>query len=336
LRPSDLRPTFSGVPSLTLGYRPATWLGNRHLMTIYASLVRRPLQLRVARQRWETPDADFLDVDRIDGSTPSSPLVLVLHGLEGSSRAGYVRGTLVEARARGYAGLALNFRGCSGEPNRLARSYHSGDTRDLAAVVEALIAERPDRQIGLVGFSLGGNVLAKWFGELGRDLPPQIVGGVAISPPLDLAASAAVLDAPGFWPAIYRKRFLRSLKRKAIGKARRFPQLLDGGAVRSAETFAEFDDLVTAPLNGFRDAVEYWRLSSAAPLLEAVRRPLHILTAADDPFVPTPSIPESAWITEEIPPAGGHVAFVEGSPWRTVRYAERRSLDFLEGLLSAS
>jgi uncharacterized protein len=306
-------------------------------MTVYGALVRWESRAPVERHRWELPDGDFVDVDRLAGARPDSPIVLILHGLEGSSRVGYVRGLLADAKRRGLAAIALNFRGCSGEPNRLLPSYHSGDTRDLAMVVERLVTERPDRPIGIVGFSLGGNVLAKWLGERGDDLPIQVRGGVAVSPPLDLAACAAVLDAPGFWPAIYRGRFLRSLRRKALAKARQFPGLVDVAGIRSSTTFSEFDDRFTAPVNGFPSAAEYWRVSSAGPFLAGVRRPLHILTAADDPFVPPPElltpIEGSDKVTLELSPTGGHVAFVEGLPWHTERYAERTALDVLTELL---
>ncbi len=161
------------MPSFSSDYRPAAWLPNRNLMTVYASLVRLPPRLPVRRERWELPDGDFLDVDRLAGAQPGSPLVVILHGLEGSARVGYVRGVLAQAKRRGLAALALNFRGCSGEPNRLLPSYHSGDTRDLATVVERLAAEQPGRLLGIIGFSLGGNVLAKWFAERGEALPIQ-------------------------------------------------------------------------------------------------------------------------------------------------------------------
>ena len=336
MRGGLLFPTLRRVASSNRDYRPAAWLANRHLMTVYAALVRRAPRVPVARVRWELPDGDFLDLDRLAGARAGSPLVLILHGLEGSSRVGYVRGVLAEVARRGLAAVAMNFRGCSGEPNRLLRSYHSGDTADLEAVVARLVAEQPERPIGIVGFSLGGNVLVKWFGERGDDLPIQVRAGVAISPPLDLAACAAVLDAPGFWPAIYRGRFLRSLRRKALLKARSFPGSVDAAAVKAATTFAEFDDRFTAPVNGFPSAREYWRLSSGGPRLGGVRRPLLVIAAADDPFIPPYAMDGSPLVTAELTPSGGHVAFVEGWPWRTVRYAERRALDFLAGFLRSA
>ena len=316
-----------------MSYRPARWLPNRHLMTIYASLVRGASRLALRRERWELDDGDFVDVDRIAGRMADAPLVLVLHGLEGSSQAGYMRGTLAAAAERGYAAVALNFRGCSGELNRLPRFYHSGDTGDVARAVAKLVAERPGRPLGIIGFSLGGNVTAKFLAERGEDLPPEVRGAVAISPPFDLKACAVALDGPGLFPAIYRGRFLRSLRTKALAKAKRFPKEINAEAARRATTFRAFDDVVTAPLAGFPSAEVYWERSSAGPLLGGVRRPLHVIVADDDPFVPPLEIRGSASVTVEHHGQGGHVAFVEGEPWATTRYAERRALEVLGEVL---
>jgi predicted alpha/beta-fold hydrolase len=218
-------------------------------MTVFASAARVFPRPRGRRERWELPDGDFLDVDRHEpeprarAQDPAGTIV-VCHGLEGSSRTGYVRGLVALALSRGLAALAMNFRGCSGEPNRLARFYHSGETGDLARVVERLAAERPGRPVLLAGFSLGGNVVVKYLGERGDALPPEVRGGLAISVPFDLAACAAALDGPGFWSAVYRARFMRRLRRKAADKARRFPGAFDGAAAAHARSFAEFDAIV--------------------------------------------------------------------------------------------
>lgn len=304
-------------------------------MTIGGALWRLPVSLPVRRERWELPDGDFLDIDRLEGPVPHAPLGIVLHGLEGSSRAGYVRGTLAQLRARGLAGLALNFRGCSGEPNRLARSYHSGETSDLQRVVDRLIGEAPGRALGLIGFSLGGNVAAKWLAEQGDRAPSEIRGVVAISPPLDLRGCALALDGSGFFQAIYRGRFLRSLRQKALGKARRFPEAIDARKARRSATFQAFDDGVIAPLNGFASAEAYWSESSAGPRLRSVKRPLHVIAALDDPFVPPAPIVGSPFVTAEIHACGGHVAFVTGTPWAPVRYAESRAVEVLGRWLEA-
>ncbi len=320
-------------------YSPAPWLRGAHAMTIFASLARVYPRPRARRERWELPDGDFVDVDRYaapggDGTVPERPVVVVCHGLEGSSRAPYVRGLVAVALARGLDALALNFRGCSGEPNRLPRFYHSGDTGDLHEVVTRLAAERPGRSIVLAGFSLGGNVVAKYVGERGDALAPEVRAAVGVSVPFDLLRSARALDGPGFWSSVYRERFLRRLRQKALTKAERFPGALDVARVRAARTFAEFDAAVTAPLHGFASAEEYWTRSSAGRYLSGVRRPLLAIAAMDDPIVPADTLPVAAarsnpLVALEATPAGGHVAFVAGWPIWPDFWAERRAIAFL-------
>jgi predicted alpha/beta-fold hydrolase len=309
-------------------------------MTVFGSVARVFPRPRGVRERWELPDGDFLDVDRYepDGADAGdAPVLVVCHGLEGSSRAGYVRGLVAMALSRGLAALAMNFRGCSGEPNRLARFYHSGETGDLAHVIERLVAERPGRPVLLAGFSLGGNVAVKHLGERGDALPPEVRGGVAISVPFDLGASAAAIDGPGFWSLVYRARFLRRLRRKAAEKARRFPGAFDAPAAARATTFAAFDAIVTAPLHGFASAEAYWSACSARRFLAGVRRPLLLVSSTDDPIVPAAAIPvaearANPAIALETTARGGHVAFVGGWPFRPTFWAERRAVEFLAAL----
>ncbi len=317
-------------------YAPARWLPGPHAMTVFASLARPFPRLAAVRQRWELPDGDFVDVDRIPAPDPEAPVVVVCHGLEGSSTAGYVRVFAAEARRARLAVLAMNFRGCSGEPNRLPRLYHSGDTGDLWQVVRRLVAERPGRALLLAGYSLGGNVVAKLLGELGDDLPAEVRAAAVVSVPFDLARSARAIDGPGLMPLVYRERFLRRLRRKALEKARRFPGLVDARAVRSARSFAEFDERVTAPIHGFAGAAEYWSRSSSGRTLPGVRRPLLAIASLDDPMVPPESLPldpsaRSPSVTLDLQPAGGHVGFVAGMPWRPGWWAERRAVEFLAG-----
>jgi predicted alpha/beta-fold hydrolase len=299
--------------------------------------VARPLpRPRAARERWELPDGDFLDVDRLAGARADAAVLVVCHGLEGSSRAPYVRGLLAAARARGLAALAMNFRGCSGEPNRLPRFYHSGETGDLAHVVERLVAERPGRPVLLSGFSLGGNVVVKYLGERGDALPAEVRGAAVISVPFDLARSAAAIDGPGFWSWVYRERFLRRLREKALAKARRFPDRLDTDAIRAAATFSAFDGAVTAPVHGFASARAYWARCSSGPFLAGVRRPLLAIAALDDPMVPADTLPLEAargnpQVELVVTPACGHVGFVEGR-LRPSFWAEARAAAFLAGL----
>jgi predicted alpha/beta-fold hydrolase len=310
-------------------------------MTVFASLARVYPRPKARRERLELPDGDFVDVDRYAvGGRPAVAGLVVCHGLEGSSRAPYVRGLTAVALARGLEVVAMNFRGCSGEPNRLARFYHSGDTGDLDHVVTRLARERPGRPILLCGFSLGGNVVVKYVGERGGALPREVRAAAGISVPFDLARSARALDAPGFWNGVYRGRFLRKLRAKAIAKARRFPGRLDVAAVRAAGTFAAFDGAVTARLHGFASAEDYWGRSSSGPFLAGVRRPLLALASLDDPIVPGDTIPFDAPRTNplvriEATEAGGHVAFVSGWPFWPSFWAERRAVDFLVEALAA-
>jgi len=315
-----------------MSYAAPRWLPNRHLMTMYASVVRLPLRLPVSRERWELPDGDFLDVDRLR-APGDAPLLIVCHGLEGSSRAGYVRGVLAEAQARGLGALAINFRGCSGEPNRLARSYHSGETGDLSWVIDRVRAERPGRALGLCGFSLGGNVVTKYLGERGPQVAPEVRAAAVVSVPFDLDGCCLALDGPGLAARIYRERFLRQLRKKALDKARRFGAV-DASRVRPARTLRAFDDAVTAPLHGFAGAADYYARSSAGPFVPSVLRPLLVIHAEDDPFIPPSTLPRAALaanphITFEASREGGHVAFLAGPPWRPRRHAEACATAFL-------
>ncbi|WP_243336947.1 YheT family hydrolase [Anaeromyxobacter soli] len=316
-------------------YAPARWLRGGHAMTIFASLARVYPRPQARRERWELPDGDFVDVDRYAASGDAArPVLVVCHGLEGSSRAPYVRGLVAVALARGLDALALNFRGCSGEQNRLPRFYHSGDTGDLHEVVARLAAERPGRPIVLAGFSLGGNVVVKYVGERGDGLFPEVRAAAGISVPFDLLRSARALDAAGFWNRVYRERFLRRLREKALAKARRFPEAIDAARVRAAATFAEYDAALTAPLHGFASAEDYWTRCSSARFLAGVRRPLLAIAAMDDPIVPGDALPlaeahANPLVTLEATPAGGHVAFVSGSPFWPDFWAERRAIEFL-------
>ena len=315
-------------------YAPARWLPGGHAQTVFANFARLLPRPRGVRERWELPDGDFLDLDRFPGPSPDAPVVVVCHGLEGSSRAHYVRGLVAAALGRGLGALALNFRGCSGEPNRLPRFYHSGETGDLDAVVRRTAAERPGRPVLLAGFSLGGNVVAKYLGERGDDLPPEVRAGAVVSVPFDLARSARALDGPGFMMWVYRERFLRRLRRKALAKARRFPEAIHAGRVAAARTFEAYDAALTAPLHGFASAEDYWTRSSSARFLPGVRRPLLALSSLDDPLVPAESLPVEAarasrFVALELTAGGGHVAFVAGSPLRPRYFADGRAAEFL-------
>ncbi|MBM3219774.1 MAG: alpha/beta fold hydrolase [Candidatus Rokubacteria bacterium] len=317
-------------------FRPAWWCLNRHAQTIWGPLFRTE-RVPLRRERVPLDDGDFVDLDWLDGDAPpGAPLVLVLHGLEGSSGSHYVGGLLAGARVRGWRGVVLNFRSCSGELNRLPRFYHSGDTGDLDAIVRLLMAREPGGRFGVTGISIGGNVLLKWLGERGPDAPAALAGAVTISVPFDLTACAEVLDR-GFAKLVYTANFMRTMRRKVLEKARAYPGFVNVAAVRRARTFAVYDSLVTAPLSGFADARDYWRRASSLPYLGAIARPTLLLNARDDPFIPAESLPKpqdlSPHVRLVVTPRGGHVGFVEGSPWRCDSWAERRALDFLARVL---
>lgn len=290
------------------------------------------MQVSTTRARWTTPDGDFLDIDFVDGPI-GSPQLLVLHGLEGSSERGYVRGLLALAMERGWRGVALNFRSCSGQLNRAARLYHSGETGDLDWLVGELVKRDPGAPILPVGISLGGNVLLKWLGEEGDRAADEVRSAVAISVPFDLAASATKMSRG--LGRLYTRLFLRSLKPKALAKARQYPDLLDWQAIRRARNWRQYDHVATAPLHGFESAEDYWGRSSSIHYLERIRRPTLLISARDDPFIPASCLPEDAvdrsrWLQAEFTRRGGHAGFVGGgAPWRAIYWAERRAIEFL-------
>jgi predicted alpha/beta-fold hydrolase len=318
-------------------FRPARLLRHPDAQTIFANLWRPRPGPPVARARWELPDGDFLDLDLTTGLAPDAPLAVLCHGLEGSSTAPYLRGLARALAARGVASAALNFRTCGEELNRLPRTYHSGETGDLALVVARLAAERPGRPLVVAGFSLGGNVVVKYLGERGDALPAELRGGAAISVPFDLAASSRRLDGPGRLMWLYRERFMRRLRRKAAAKAARHPGTFDAAAVARATTFAEFDELVTAPLHGFASRHDYYARSASGQFLPGVRRPLLCLSAADDPMVPAETLPlalarQSRAVRLIVTAHGGHTAFVDGHPLRPGFWAERTAAAYLAAL----
>lgn len=309
-------------------FAPARGLASPHAQTIYASLVRPTHAPPLKRERWELPDGDFVDLDSFDGS-PGAPHVVTLHGLEGSSRAGYVTAILRGAAERGWGATAINFRSCSGEPNRLARSYHSGDIDDALSVVTHL-RTRLTGPLYAVGFSLGANVLLRLMEETG-DVSP-VDAAAAVSAPYDLGACADTLDGPGPFQRLYRERFLRTLKHKAREKLRRFPGAFNGPAMERARTIRGFDDAVTAPLHGFRDATHYYAESSSGPRLHAIRRPTLLLSAKDDPMIPDSTHPRDVsanpYLHLVVTERGGHVGFVAGSTFSPSFWGEAQVLAF--------
>lgn len=308
----------------TSSYRSPPGFRNPHLQTIWAGKLRRVEAPAYRRERIETPDGDFLDLDRVE--TGARRAVVISHGLEGSAGRTYVRGMARALARRGWDVVAWNFRGCSGEANRLLQLYHSGATEDLDAVVQRVL---PDYDmVSLVGFSLGGNLTLKYLGEAERD--PRIAAAATFSVPVDLAASSVALGRPQ--NALYMTYFLQSLRAKVLRKAEQFPDEVDVAGLRRIRTFHQFDDRYTAPLHGFLDAADYWARSSSRQFLPGIRIPTLLVNAADDPFLAPECFPraEAAASTHfylEVPRHGGHVGFVVhgGEYW-----SETRAASFLE------
>jgi predicted alpha/beta-fold hydrolase len=288
-------------------------------------------------EHWATPDDDELDVHRVDSTSRAerAPRLLVLHGLEGTINSHYLRGTLSRAQHLGWAADALIFRSCNGRMPRARRLYHSGETTDLDFVVNRLVRESPGRPLALAGFSLGGNVLLKWLGERGDDLPSEVQAAVAVSVPFDLEQGARHIER-GF-SRVYTRHFLQTLRAKAHAKLVRDPGLFDATALSRARTLFEFDDAVTAPLHGFASAHEYYRRSSSIGFLSRIRRPTLLLSAYDDPFLPQTVLRKvellarsNPFLEVEFHARGGHVGFITGRSPRSARYfAEERALEFL-------
>src|SRR5215510_104865 len=312
-------------------FRPAPGIFSGDAQTIFAALSRAGKGPALVRERWETPDGDFVDVDFL--SAPSNaPHLLVLHGLEGSARAPYVAELLRGAQGRRWGAAALNFRCCSGEENRLPRFYHSGEIGDALFAAER-VKQRISGPLFGVGFSLGGNVLLVLLARTGASAPFD--GAAAISAPYDLGACARRLDGGKGVYRLYRWWFLRTLRRKALRKLRSHPGIFDPNRVRAARGIEAFDDAVTAPLHGFRDAADYYRQCSSGPLLARIRCPTLLLSAKDDPLagapIPAEALNNPSLIALETE-HGGHVGFVGGSIRRPRFWAERQALDFFASL----
>ena len=311
-------------------------------------LAPRPA-VHLRRERWEAPDGDFVDVDFLDridlvgGGDPAgrgepaagearSPLLVLFHGLEGSSASHYARALMAEAARRGWRGAVVHFRTCSGELNRLPRFYHSGDSDEIDWTLRRFAREHAHGgPLYAIGVSLGGNALLKWLGERGHEAA-FVAAAVALSPPHDLHAGATVL-ASGF-SRLYTASFLKTLKAKCEAKARLHPGAIDLPRMRAARDFFAFDGAVTAPLHGFRDALDYWTRSSCKPFLRGIAVPTLVINALNDPFQPAWALARrheaSPSVRLEYPREGGHVGFLtDGLPGR-FGWVPRRAFEFLQ------
>ena len=324
-------------------FKPAWWLNHAHLQTLYPALLRKTPQPPLLRERLITPDNDFIDIDYC--GTGTQPLVILLHGLTGSSQSSYIKGLQRALLQQGFRSATLNFRGCSGEYNRLARCYHSGETEDIHFLYQTLRQREPTTPMAVIGFSLGGNVLLKWLGEQGSQL--DLFAAVAVSVPLVLSACANKLD-NGF-SKFYRANLLRELKHYVLAKQRHLEKL---GATQEADklkqlgdlstiqSFWQYDDRVVAPLHGFHNVHDYYQRSSSRQFLKAITVPTLLIQSRDDPFMTSDVLPHadelSPVVQLEITQGGGHVGFVSGlNPFNPVYWLEQRILTFLRQLCPA-
>jgi uncharacterized protein len=322
---------LNSVNDIPRPFKPAWWCRGPHLQTLWPVLARRRLRVARRRERLELADGDFLDLDWTSGT--KGPIVLILHGLEGSSESHYARGLMHAVHRRGWRGVAMHHRGCSGEPNRLVRSYHSGETGDVAHVVTELRRREPATPLAVVGYSLGGNVLLKWLGETGAQ---PVAAAVAVSVPFLLDRCAARMQ-HGF-SRFYQWELMRRLRTSVAAKRRQVTLPLRVADLSTLRTFREFDDHVTAPLHGFRDADHYYRAASSRRWLGNIRVPTLVIHAADDPFMYPDALPQRtelpATVEFDLCAHGGHVGFVSGAtPWRVRYWLDERIPEYLAAQL---
>jgi predicted alpha/beta-fold hydrolase len=315
-----------------MDYRAPTWLPNGHLQTIYpATCVRKPA-VAYRRERWDVHDpvqggGDFIDVDFVDGED-GKPFVVLFHGLEGSSDSHYARALMAALAARGWSGAVPHFRGCSGEPNRAPRFYHSGDAPEIDWIVRRLRA-RARGSFYAAGVSLGGNALLRWLGEAQHGAG-IVDAACAVSAPLDLARGGESLSSG--LNMLYTRMFLQSLKPKCLAKLEQFPGLFDRDALLAARDLYAFDNVVTAPLHGYRDTDDYWDRASAKHVLHDITVPTLVLNARNDPFLPGIHLPRTAsrQVTLEYPEHGGHVGFPVGRLPGRIDWLPQRLLHFFD------
>lgn len=301
------------MPIIPSTFKTHFLLHNGHLQTIVAAVFRKSSLSGFTRERIITPDDDFLDLDWMENG--NKKLVIFCHGLEGNSLSSYNQISISYLSKKGFDALAWSYRSCGGEMNKQLRFYHSGETRDLDFVIKHVIRHKKYEDIYLMGYSLGGNIVLKYIGEEALHLDKKIKAVVAVSAPVDLASSATKLEKP--INGIYLKRFLKSLKKKIKAKATVFPQKLDVKAIDQLKGFYSFDDKYTAPIHGFKDALDYYQKSSALPFLKDIKIPALMISPLDDPFLSAECYPfeiakQSQYLFLETPTTGGHLGFING------------------------
>lgn len=321
--------SLSDVP-----FMPPAWLRNAHAQTIWSRYGHRILPPALRLERWDTPDDDFLRVHFLD-VFPERPAALLFHGLEGSVESTYLVRLIHALHAAQFNVIVMEHRSCGGEMNRARRMYHSGETTDADFVIREFGRRFPDKTLYLAGYSLGGNVVAKWLGEQGADVPAYVQAAAVVSAPYDLLGSGPYVDS-GIRRLLYVKHFLRKLIPKAIEKERQYPGCIDIECVKRSTTFREFDTYATAALHGFADAEDYYAKAACGQFLDRVRRPTLLLSAADDPFNPNWTFPqklaeESPYLHAQFTELGGHVGFVNRNNGRGLAYwAEDQIVRFFQ------
>jgi len=330
-------------------YRAPFWLPNRHAQTIVPALFARRPTVSFRRERWDTPDGDFIDLDWVEhggnatlapsagsravSATPAdnAPLFVLFHGLEGSSASHYAMALMAAARESGWHGVVPHFRSCSGSLNRMPRFYHLADSNEADWILRRLRASHRG-PIVAAGVSLGGNVLLRWLGERREDATSVVSAAAAMATPIDVRAGGHAL-AKGFG-LVYTRSFLKSLKQKAEQKLVQYPGLFDRDAMLASRTMGQFDNVVTAPLHGFRDTQDYWRSATTLPLLPHIQVPTLVLNARNDPFLPAEALPTrhqvSAAVELDQPEHGGHAGFMTGPFPGRIDWLSRRVFGYLE------
>ena len=332
----------SDSENVSTAYLAPRWLPGGHVQTIHAATWAPRPQVTYWRDRWETPDFDFIDLDWVESpehaaadlklyQQDETPLMVLFHGLEGDSTSQYAVALMHAVAERGWRGVVVHFRGCSGEIIRLPRAYHSGDSAEIDWILRRLRSTRSSPMY-VAGVSLGGNALLKWLGEQGEDACSIVTRAAAVSAPVDLAAAGVAL-ARGF-NMIYTRNFLATMKTKTLAKMKRYPALCDMRRMQAARTLYQFDDLVTAPLHGFKGVDDYYARASSKAFLQTIAVPTLVLNARNDPFLPGQFLPApeavSSSVQLETPATGGHVGFVTGGFPGNSAWLPQRLLQFFE------
>ena len=323
------------MPWVKPDYVAPRWLSGAQIQTIFAAKVCKKPSVKYRRERWETWDDDFIDVDWAtpEAADPETPIIVNFHGLEGSSKSHYALALMHETVKRGWRGCVPMFRSCSGELNRQIKTYHAGDIDQVQWILETVKARYPKAPLYAVGVSLSGNQLALFCGKRAKTAKNLLVAAACVAAPVDLVAGSNLLRF-GF-NRLYSKMFLDTLIPKVIKKCEMIPEmrkLVDEEAIKKCKNFYDFDSLYTAPVHGFKSAMDYWTRASAKPWLKFVEVPLLLMNAKNDPFLPPWALPtikdvsDNVWLDQ--PEEGGHVGFPTGNPPGKIDYLPNRIFRF--------